>query len=114
MRTKEEILDEVGIDDDTFFTYGASGFDSVEEAMQKYAEQFINKWISVNDRLPEKDERVIVIQNPKTTATRKPLFAIFNGEKFEAPGNTHDGIHLSIGYWVDIIYWQPLPEPPKP
>ncbi len=70
-------------------------------------------WIDVKDRLPENGQRVIVVQNPKTTATRESLYAEFNGEKFVSVGFSHDGIHLGFATWTDIVLWQPLPTPPN-
>lgn len=70
---------------------------------------FVAEWISVEERLPELNQKVLVIQNPKTTATREPLYSVFNGEKFESIGFSHDGIHLGKATWADIIYWMPLP-----
>jgi len=75
-------------------------------------------WISVNDRLPIEGQKVIVIQNPNTTATREPLFAIFDAknqrfmpsDKYDNPIDEFGGRVLG---WSDIIYWQPLPSPPK-
>ena len=69
-----------------------------------------DKWISVKDNLPLKDQRVLCVQNPETTATRQALFAIFDGKRFNDPEATMDGIHKCIAHWVDIIYWMPLPK----
>jgi len=71
------------------------------------------KWISVNEKLPKKDQNVLCVQNPKTTATREPLFSTFDGKDFMpyVPwfANATD---LRMGKWVDIIYWMPLPKIP--
>jgi hypothetical protein len=72
----------------------------------------IDKWISVKDRLPEIGQKVIVIQSPKTTATKHSLYAEFDGD-FLNPSFSIDGIHLGVGHWADIIFWMPLPELPK-
>ena len=67
-------------------------------------------WISVKDKLPLKGQKVLCVQNPETTATREALFAVFDGERFDDPEATIDGIHKCIAHWVDIIYWMPLQE----
>ena len=73
------------------------------------------KWIDVRKSLPEKDQSVICIQNPNTTATRKPLLSVFDGEKFCVPYvDIYSALVASTGQrWVDIIYWMPFPKTPK-
>jgi hypothetical protein len=66
-------------------------------------------WISVKDGLPEMNQKVIICQKKK----RHIGFAEYNGERFESPGFTTDGIHIRVAYWADVIFWMPLPEPPK-
>jgi hypothetical protein len=59
MKTAEEILQGYNqFRDDTFGLYIPK--EEVIEAMVAYASQFRPKWISVNDRLPDKHELVIV------------------------------------------------------
>ena len=72
-------------------------------------------WVGVEDGLPTDKQKVIVIQNPETTATREPLFAIYNADdkRFLDPAGSIDGIHLSTCKWIDIIYWMPLPSKPS-
>ncbi len=70
-------------------------------------------WIPIKFA-PEHGQKVLVVQNPETTATREPLFAIYNGntkrymppEKFYEPTDK-DG--FTCKGWSDIIYWMPLP-----
>ena len=83
-----------------------------EAAMTEYASLNRQGWTRVEDGLPEDGQRVVVIQNPKTTATRKSLYAEYDAErkKFRNVGYSHDGIHLGLAYWSDIILWMPLPE----
>lgn len=71
------------------------------------------KWVKVTDELPKEGQRVIVVQNPETTATREALFAVYENFRFRDPAGTIDGIHMCVANWVDIIYWMPLPETPK-
>lgn len=73
-----------------------------------------DNWIKCSERLPETGENVIVIQDPTTTATRKPLFAVFDGARFFPPVPTiFADFKYGTSAWVDITHWQPLPEPPK-
>ena len=76
----------------------------LETRLKKY------EWISVKDKLPLKGQNVLCVQNPNTTATRKALFAVFDGERFNDPEATYDGFHHCVAHWVDIIYWMPLPK----
>ena len=57
-------------------------------------------WISVDEKRPENWEKVIVLDSQNGT-----LFSRFNGIKFLtiAEDKTID----------DVIFWQPLPHPPK-
>lgn len=56
-------------------------------------------WISVKDRLPEGDVRVLVILNSKRSDTEM------------------DTDRMHAGEWVrwgnDVTHWMPLPEPPE-
>ena len=71
----------------------------LETRLKKY------EWISVKDKLPLKGQNVLCVQNPNTTATRKALFAVFDGEKFYHPLPYY--VKAKVGNWVDIIYWMP-------
>jgi len=90
---------------------------SPEELMNSYRNPKKDGWISVKDQLPEIDQDCLVIQDPKLTATREPLFSTFeerHGEgKFRSYEKSGEFNHIGIGYWTDIIYWRPIPEPPK-
>ena len=71
-----------------------------------------SKWISVKDRLPEDDVRVLVSANSKIG---DPVIAITH--------YTHRKYGYNIEGWIepwqyffynhDITHWMPLPEPPK-
>jgi hypothetical protein len=70
-----------------------------------------DKWISINNKLPKKGQNVLCVQNPKTTATREPLFSTFDGKDFMPYVPYYaKPIVLHYGKWVDIIYWMPLPK----
>ena len=73
-------------------------------------------WIDVNDELPKNGQKVLCIQDPKLTATKEPLVAIFKeaNHKFLCPELTiYANLEIGQGAWVDIIYWMPLPKTPK-
>lgn len=82
---------------------------------QEEVDELLNdRWISVDEKLPEKGEKVLCTQNPKTTATKKALFGIFSGKDFMPPTQTiYADYEVGQSRWLDIIYWMPLPEPPK-
>jgi len=71
------------------------------------------EWISVNDRKPQIGQKILVVQNPKTTATKEALFAEWDGNDFKPPTPTMLNGASIDSRWVDIIYWMPLPKPPK-
>lgn len=60
------------------------------------------EWISVNDRLPERNEYVLV-----STPYCKYIcdVALFNGVAWYSCEKSD--------YMFNIVYWMPLPEPPK-
>lgn len=75
---------------------------------------YASRWISVEDYLPKKGQDVLCVQDPIKTATKKPLFAIFDGKDFIPPAPT---IFADYTYakskWAHITHWMPLPETPK-
>ena len=72
------------------------------------------RWVKVEDGLPNKGQKVLVIQNPATTATKEPLFAIYDGTNFIPPEPTMFAtFEYGQSKWVDIISWMPLPSAPK-
>ena len=58
-----------------------------------------NEWISVKDRLPEEDIRVLVYINSDRSYTKLDTDRLSNG-KF-------------VRWYKDVTHWMPLPEPPK-
>jgi len=71
-----------------------------------------SNWIDVKDKLPNKGQKVIAVQNPETTATTEALFAKFNGKKFETINDNWPKSDKASA-WVDIILWMPLPKVPR-
>lgn len=81
------------------------------DAMQAQLEA--DKWISVEDRLPEMYTRVLVKADSSYVAGREPKSA--NNEDWGISGDWMWGIANDL--WCDshmVTHWQPLPEPPKP
>jgi hypothetical protein len=69
-------------------------------------------WVPVEDKKrPSEGEKVLVIQNPKTTATRTPLFAIYSRGEFIPP--EYYQRNSSTTRWSDILYWTALPQIPN-
>lgn len=62
----------------------------------------MSDWISVKDRLPEKYERVIVVNSCGYVSDG----CLYNGNNFVLRGTFGDTINF-------ITHWMPLPEPPK-
>ena len=68
-------------------------------------------WISVKDRLPEKNSQVLTLCNLKAETIKKYSPVINQMEYwndkgwFDWCGDDDEGL--------DITHWQPLPEPPK-
>lgn len=56
-----------------------------------------DQWISVDDRLPEKNQKIIAFSAHSINTT------YFNGSNF---GD-------SRGMMLDVTHWMPLPEPPE-
>ncbi len=62
---------------------------------------------------PPKGSRVLVVQNPNTTATREALFAIYDGKDFIPPEPTiFADFRYGKSVWSDITHWMLLPKPP--
>lgn len=76
-------------------------------------------WISIKDRLPENDDRVIVRlrSNEYSKVNDKMKIAFFYGGRFYIYIAHSDGItNDTITYPClvnNISYWMPLPEPPE-
>lgn len=69
-----------------------------------------NQWISVKDRLPEENERVLACYINPLRKDRPPRMMVGEGTSTQiVKGKTY----LWCGGWRSITHWMPLPEPPK-
>lgn len=102
MKSKEEILSTK----DSYYSTnvyktGEKAYreSDVLKAMQSYADQFKPKWISVDERLPERNKNVLVMRR-----------------KYELTAFQRDGIFYSNETALKlegIKFWQPLPPQPE-
>ena len=75
----------------------------------------IGGWISVKDRLPEDDRTVLAVKQLKDGRRDMCLARCIPNYEFY---DVETGSIIKKPYWVcggnnNIIYWMPLPEPPK-
>lgn len=76
--------------------------EKVDEIAKELAEQHYNGWISVNDRLPDKEGSYLVIgRTGGATVTR-----------WYAPSKFHPQGHFGGNSADYIRYWMPRPQPP--
>lgn len=78
-------------------------YPEVREKALKEQEPKFGEWISVKDRLPEKDQDVLCYSN-KNGGYK------FFGYRGYISGEWMEGGVLHIG---DVTHWMPLPKPPK-
>lgn len=90
----QEIIDRLAAYEDTGFT--------PEEIQQM-------RWISVEERLPEESDGMVLFTNGKavTSGYRNHMFRMSGEEGIYAPAIRKGG-----GY-MRVTHWMPLPEPPK-
>lgn len=68
----------------------------------------VNGWISVKDKSPEINQRVLLATNEKRS--------IVTGYRLSPAGKNEPWFHTDLGLWCGtetVTHWQPLPEPPK-
>jgi hypothetical protein len=68
----------------------------------------VNGWISVKDKSPEINQRVLLATNEKRS--------IVTGHRLSPAGKNEPWFHTDLGLWCGtetVTHWQPLPEPPK-
>ena len=72
------------------------------EALPAADVQPVNQWISCKDRMPEDNDRVLILaKNESVYIAKHRVFGHFV---------------VSFEYWLDdteVTHWMPLPEPPK-
>jgi hypothetical protein len=66
------------------------------------------QWISVKDKSPEINQRVLLATNEKRS--------IVTGYRLPPAGKNEPWFHTDLGLWCGtetVTHWQELPEPPK-
>lgn len=75
------------------------------------------QWISVADRLPEKNKNVLLFSKETSTVIGKYLNGLFFTEtSIRSNGNKELGTYVEFSYKVvnlNVTHWMPLPEPPQ-
>lgn len=80
---------------------------------EKY-ERERDKWISVKDRLPEKEVDVLIImQKWGTDVPHIYMGSLQYDNAWYTTNEFHDSRHDDGSNYEYITYWMPLPEPPK-
>ena len=100
---EERIEENHGWEDDEFFDGQSNAFEWTIEIIKELAKEYNNGWISCSERLPDSSGDVIIM-------TRSSIVGV--GSFFE---NTKWWVqwYSGGGMAVDVIAWQPLPEPYK-
>ncbi len=70
----------------------------------------VQKWISVKDRLPEENERVLACYINPFRKDRPPRMMAGEGALTQI---VKGKVYLWCGGWHPITHWMPLPNPPK-
>lgn len=98
-------VDRVGLD-------GADLIERLTDRCARYAEEIAvaqeqQRWIPVTERLPEDRSNVLVV------AYWLERWGVYMG--WCAPERAEWSVHVGIGDRSDVavVYWMPLPEPPK-
>lgn len=75
------------------------------------------QWISVADRLPEKNKNVLLFSKETSTVIGKYLNGLFFTEtSIRSNGNKELGTYVEFSYKVvnfNVTHWMPLPETPQ-
>ena len=83
--------------------------------------EVVQQWISINDRLPVKDGRYLVLKNIYGTPWYDVIYFAKNGRKVDKYDFRREWKNVWYRYdseWGnvttnDVTHWMPLPEPPK-
>lgn len=82
--------------------------DSCEHILDMSKMVNVNGWISVKDKSPEINQRVLLATNEKRS--------IVTGYRLSPAGKNEPWFHTDLGLWCGtetVTHWMPLPEPPK-
>lgn len=82
---------------------------AMEDVRIQHDVQPVNQWISVDDRLPESEKEVLVWYK-YTWDDASTSYGFGISWWYSNAKQWRDGCLLK---GVEVLYWQPLPEPPK-
>lgn len=86
---------------------------ALAEDVYEYVEQLVTntpRWISVKDRLPESDDTVLCWYEYYRFGDHNAMYQTYGiGHYF----NGMWGGDVANGRKAKVLYWQPMPEPPK-
>lgn len=82
---------------------------AMEDVRIQHDVQPVNQWISVKDRLPESEKEVLVWYR-YTWDDASTSYGFGISWWYSNSKQWRDGCLLK---GVEVLYWQPLPEPPK-
>jgi hypothetical protein len=80
--------------------------DDIAHVLVAYADQFIPKWISVEDGLPEEGEKVLCY------CSYGVLNSIYERGEFYNNKQSNFGDRAVHSYFTEITHWMPLPNSP--
>lgn len=69
----------------------------------------VDKWISVEDRLPSEGQDVLCCQETSEVA----VMSNYSMGQFYLQKYQSEGERIFKSMWADVTHWQPLPTPPK-
>lgn len=90
--------------------YGIHGCALVRAAIERLEELTASPWISVNDRLPEDEQEVLVLANGRPQKNIELINACELATFYAGEG----WLLEAYPEWENpqVTYWMPLPEPP--